>query len=83
MKIIVYTLTEEAYEEQWRNALTITMDDKKTFHASDGEPEDANLGRDFADCWSIPDMLKAAFEAGERGETLTIENKQVSWEDMP
>ena len=40
---------------------------------SDGEPEDANLSRDFSDVHSIPMLLKRAHAAGERGEIFEVE----------
>lgn len=38
----------------------------------EGEPEDMSLARDLNDVYSIPGMLRAAYEAGKRGETLKI-----------
>lgn len=35
-----------------------------------GEPEDMILGRDLNDAYSIGEMIKAAYEAGVRGEPL-------------
>lgn len=37
-----------------------------------GEPEDNCLGRDLNDAFNIKDMLAAAYNAGKRGETITI-----------
>lgn len=39
----------------------------------DGEHEDNNLGRNFEDCYSIVDLIKAAHELGQKGEPLEIE----------
>lgn len=36
-------------------------------------PEDANLGRDLRFAYDIPDLLWAAYEAGDRGEAMEIE----------
>jgi hypothetical protein len=75
MKITTYTRTDEEYE-RWdcRESLQIYVDGKPVFRASDGEPEDSNLSRDFNDCFKIPDLMRLAYEAGVRGEDLSIEN---------
>lgn len=36
------------------------------------ESEDATLGRDLSCVYGIPTLLKEAFEAGKRGEDITI-----------
>ena len=41
----------------------------------EGEPEDANMGRDFADIVNIDDLVKMAYEAGKNGELLEIDHK--------
>jgi len=43
-------------------------------------PEDANLGRDLSFVYDIPDLLWAAYEAGDRGEMLVIEREENSGE---
>lgn len=35
-------------------------------------PEDANLGRSFEFIYHLPDILKAAYEAGKNGEPFEI-----------
>lgn len=47
------------------------------FHISfgKGQPEDMTLARDLSDAYKIPNMLKAAYEAGLRGESLEIIEK--------
>ncbi len=35
-------------------------------------PEDANLGRDLKFIYRLPDVLKAAYEAGQHGEPFTL-----------
>ena len=41
----------------------------------EGEPEDANIGRDFADIVDIDNLVKMAYEAGKNGESLEIDHK--------
>ena len=38
-----------------------------------GEPEDMTLNRDLSDVFIVPDMIRAAHEAGLRGEPLEFE----------
>ena len=77
MKIEIISLTEEGQERRdYRNILMIKVDGKQVFEVFDGEPEDANLARDFSDCWNIPKMLKAAHKAGLAGEKLEMERSE-------
>jgi hypothetical protein len=43
----------------------------------DGEPEDANLNRDFNDCYKIIKLMKEAYEAGKNGEDFKIETIEI------
>ncbi|HRW21691.1 MAG TPA: hypothetical protein P5509_06945 [Bacteroidales bacterium] len=38
----------------------------------DGEPEDANLGRDFSDEFAIGELMQLAYEVGKRGEEFEL-----------
>ena len=83
MKVIQMSLTDEEIEERdYRDYLTISIDGKKSFSVSDGEPEDATLARDFNDCWGIVDLMKKAYDAGVKGEAFSIERLRVSIDDM-
>ena len=78
MKVTMKSLTEEAIERRdYRDVLTISIDGKKEFSVSDGEPEDATLGRDFNDCWSIGDLMEKAYKAGAAGESFEMEAIEV------
>lgn len=78
MKIKVLSLTEEAIEERdYRDVFAIEIDDKRQFKVQDGEPEDGNLGRDFNDCFKIPELMRMAYEAGKNGEKFEIVNEEV------
>jgi len=78
MKVIV-TSREGDDDSDWRAAYSVlvigdtTQSIETSFH--DGEPEDAMLFRDFNDVYKIPDIIKAAHEAGLRGETLEFEER--------
>lgn len=77
MKVLITTLTDEEVEERdYRDALSIKMNEDTVFTACDGEPEDNNLSRNFSDCYNIEDIIKRSFEAGKNGETLEIEHIQ-------
>lgn len=62
----------------WRMALKIeaeTETSQKELSFIEGEPEDANLGRDYNDVYNIEDLVKMAYEAGKNGEPLEIDRK--------
>lgn len=62
-------LTEDAMKERdYRNAYAISINGEMLVEFWDGEPEDANLARDFSDCFSIVDLMRRAYEAGKNGE---------------
>jgi len=78
MKIEMLSLTEEAVEKRdYCNILVIKIDGKKEFSVYDGEPEDANLYRNFNDCWKITDLMKKAYQAGVNGEPFEVTDKLV------
>lgn len=56
----------------YTHSLKIEVDGKEVFRVYDGEPEDANLDRDFNDCFQIPNLMKQAYEAGKNGEKLKV-----------
>lgn len=55
-----------------RCCFLIIVDGEKVFDVGDGEPEDNTLGRNFNDCFGIPDLLQKAYNAGKSGEQLEI-----------
>ncbi len=48
----------------------------------DGEPEDNTLGRNFNGVYSIVELMRAAHEAGKRGEPFEIEKTSKDPEDV-
>lgn len=73
MKVKFISRSEESLEDHdYRDKLEIHVDGKQRFHVSDGEPEDANLGRDFNDCMNIDTLMEEAYQAGVRGEPMEI-----------
>ena len=43
----------------------------------DGEPEDANLSRNFNDCWGIIALMEQAWKAGKAGETFDYSAEEI------
>jgi hypothetical protein len=76
MKIIARTRT---LRDDYRQSFEIEVDGKIALSFTDGEPEDNCLGRNFNDCYSIPDLLKKVWEAGKRQEEFVVE--EVESED--
>lgn len=78
MKITQETSSDSLLESMdFRNYLSIKIDGKPAARFLDGEPEDANLSRDFNDCYSIVNLMKMAFDAGKAGETFEVEKVEV------
>jgi len=61
----------------YRNFLQINVDGKKIVRFLDGEPEDANLSRDFNGCYKIVDLMELAYEAGRKGENFIYNSEEV------
>ena len=73
MKVEMKSLTDKSIERRdYRDILEISVDGNRVFFVFDGEPEDANLRRDFNDCWKIGDMMKMAYDSGKKGEDFGI-----------
>ena len=78
MKIVVSILTEAASAERdYSQCLKIEIDGKQEFMASDGDPEDSTLSRNFSDCHGIISMIKRAYDAGKNGESFEYEAIEV------
>lgn len=72
VKVISRT-EDELAEYDYQDKLEIYVDGVGKFSAHDGEPEDANLSRDFSECHNIPELMRLAYEAGKNGEEFIIE----------
>ena len=74
MKIKLLSLAEDRVEKRdYRNAFEIHVGESLKLRFWDGEPEDANLCRDFNDVYRIEDALKMAYEAGRNSESYEVE----------
>ena len=75
----IHTKFEDPSDDNdFRERLTILVDDKKVFGVYDGEPEDNTLARNFNDCYNVVDLMKKAYEAGACGEELIITEEMVT-----
>lgn len=55
----------------------IIVDGEQRASFFDGEPEDNTLSRNFNDVYSIPDLMKMAWEAGKNNEEFVVEVEEV------
>jgi hypothetical protein len=80
MKIDVYVPDGSLPLDSWKEPdvfIVIREGERDLFSAADGCPEDNGLYRNFNDCFSIPDLMQIANEAGLRGEPLKIETHRI------
>lgn len=68
---------EFSEKHDYRSMLTIEIDGKRAFRFLDGEPEDANLGRDFNDVYTIVEAMEKAYEAGMACAGFEVERVEV------
>ena len=77
---VVETITENEYGSDGFLELQLETEDfSGSVSFGDGEPEDMSLDRDLSGAYDISDMLKAAYDAGVRGEEYSFE--QIREED--
>jgi hypothetical protein len=75
MKVTITTRSLDTLEQtDYRDMVRIEIDGQKVFEVEDGEPEDSNLSRAFADCYTIDKLLKMAYDAGFRREQFEVES---------
>lgn len=79
-KVIVEQITSS--DSDGRSGLIIKINDVTKFSFVDGEPEDANLCRDFNDAYEISDFAKHLYELGKAGTEVEFISKEAEWEDM-
>jgi len=74
MKITVIASSEKYEEEHdYKGFFVVKIDGETKARFYDGEPEDANMGRDFSDVFTIPDLMRLAYDAGKRGDNFIVE----------
>lgn len=78
-------IKESTNGEDWRNGAAMYIDDVQKLSVIDLNdcPEDATLGRDLSFFYSIPNLMKLAYEAGQAGEDFEIlDYISIDWEDF-
>lgn len=64
----------------YRSFFGVKVDGEKFMFFLDGEPEDANLGRDFSDIYKLPALLSKVVAAAQSGESIKfLLNSGDSW----
>jgi hypothetical protein len=63
---------------QEHDAMCLVVDGVVVFSGGSGEAEDYSLGRDLKDLLKIPEWLRAAYEAGKRGEPFEYERTECT-----
>lgn len=78
MKIIETQWEFDKDERRYMIEIKMTDDiwNNDTISFYDWEPEDANLWRDFSDCYRILWLLEKAYYAWKRWEEMIIEKKE-------
>ena len=78
MKIKEKTFSDQGQSNyDYRSFLGIEVNGEDRVYLLDGEPEDANLSRDFSDCFRITALMHEAYKAGVHGEVFEIEEISV------
>lgn len=73
MKVKMITRTEDLIERyDGRDSIDILINDELCFSVCDDEPEDSNLSRSFSQCYSITELMEAAYIAGTKGEEFEV-----------
>ena len=76
VKIVTYS-EKEIERRDYRDSVRIYIDGKKVLDCGDGEHEDNTLGRNFSDCYSIPQLMEKAFDAGRAGQGFEIVEEEM------
>ena len=78
MKIIFRSPSEEQIAETGMSFIEIIIDDVRRVRVADGNDEEDNaLNVNFSDCYNIDTLLLLAYEAGKKGEALTLDYKEA------
>lgn len=80
MEVVITTRTEEKLKDlDYRDFVDIQIDGKTMFSVWDDEPEDSNLSRSFSDVYNIGTLMKISYEAGVKGESFNLTQKQSDY----
>ena len=64
---------EDYMNSRYELIMTSDSGEALSFHEMCQEPEDNSYYRDYRDMLRLPEFIRAAYEAGKRGEGLAIE----------
>lgn len=78
---VIIKMTTATNKNDYRGALKISIDGKDVLSFMDGEPEDANLSRDFSDGYSVLSLMERAFNLGKEGYEVTFAQEEITWEE--
>lgn len=83
MKLVETFTSENEYGESgpWELSLIRDSGQKIEISAHEGEPEDNRFGRDLNFVFSISDLIRAAYDAGKKGEEFHYEYIEEKDED--
>lgn len=84
-KLISSALLKVQYAEEpvdYRSAVSLNLEGLNEIVFMDGEPEDANLGRDFSGVYQIAGMIEYANQLGLDGVKIITETEDVNWDEI-
>ena len=84
-KLINSALLKVQYSENpqdYRSAVSLNLEGTNEISFMDGEPEDANLSRDFSDVYQIAEMIEYANHLGLYGVKIITETEDVDWNEI-
>jgi len=84
-KLISSTLLKVQYAENpqdYRSAVSLNLEGSNEIIFMDGEPEDANLSRDFSDVYQIAEMIEYANQLGLDGVKIITETEDIDWNEI-
>lgn len=84
-KLISSALLKVQYAENsqdYRSAVSLNLEGSNEISFMDGEPEDANLSRDFSDVYQIAEMIEYANQLGLDGVKIITETEDVDWNEI-
>lgn len=80
MRIKIISSSQEFYNKNYRNFLSVVVDDLEVMSFVDGEPEDNTLDRNFSDCYRIADLIKSVAKWAKEGEDVfVIKEESDAW----
>lgn len=71
-----------ATSDDYRDFLGIYFNDDQKMWLIDGDPEDNNLSRNFADTYSILQMLEEVYNLGKNGVEVQFKEEEVEWSEL-